>query len=181
MLIGTTDEPHQQMVKNKKGIIKMTTNETTEIITNQQIAENVVKDLPANEIVKEIQRLLDEKDHYKKQCEENRIRANQKQSKYLNIYDSVAECIKNSVKEDSVTIDDLKELAEELNIELTKSIRVTFTVKCEYEFNVPLDWTDDDISDGDFDIRISSNLNDDDIEETSESMEVEDFEVEDNG
>ena len=159
----------------------MTTNEqntTTDTPSNQSIAESVVKDLPANEIVKEIQRLLDEKDHYKKQCEENRIRATENQSKYLNLYNSIAEFIKNSVKDDSVNIDDLKELAEELNIELTKSIRVTFTVKAEYEFNVPLDWTDNDISDGDFDIRISSSISNDDVEETSEAIDVTDFEVE---
>ena len=152
----------------------------TDTPTNQSIAESVVKDLPANEIVKEIQRLLDDRDYHKKQCAENRTRATEQQSKYLNLYNSIAEFIKEHVKDDDISTDDLKELADELNISLTKSIKVTFTIKAEYEFDVPLDWTDDDISDGDFNIRISYNGNDDDIEETSESMEVEDFEVEDN-
>jgi len=165
----------------------MTTNETetinsvpAEALNNQQRADEIVKSMTSLQIVDEVTRLLDEVDALKVKAARQDNRATENQSKYLNIYNSVAEFIKNSVKEDSVTIDDLKELAEELNIELTKSIRVTFTVKCEYEFNVPLDWTDDDISDGDFDIRISHNGSDDDMEETSESMEVEDFEVEDN-
>ena len=158
----------------------MTTENTTEIYSNQSIAESVVKDLPANEIVKEIQRLLDEKDHYKKQCDENRIRATENQSKYLNLYNSISEFITEHVKDNDISTDDLKELAEELNISLTKSIKVTFTIKAEYEFDVPLDWTDDDISDGDFNISISHNGSDDDMEETSESYEVEDFEVQDN-
>ena len=164
----------------------MTTNEQnivtgeTDTPSNQSIAESVVKDLPANEIVKEIQRLLDDRDYHKKQCAENRIRATEQQSKYLNLYSTISEFITEHVKDDDISTDDLKELAEELNISLTKSIKVTFTIKAEYEFDVPLDWTDDDISDGDFNISISHNGSDDDMEETSESYEVEDFEVEDN-
>ena len=158
-----------------------TTQVTTEApLTNQQIAENVVKDLPANEIVNEVKRLLDEVDYRKREAALAKERATQGTSRYLNLFTSLEEFIKEHVKDEQISIDDLKEFAEEVNIELTKSIRVTFNVKCEYEFNVPLDWVEDDISDGDFTIRISSNINDDEVEETSESFEVEDFKVEDN-
>jgi len=158
-----------------------TTTQTTETpLTNQQIAENVVKDLPANEIVNEVKRLLDEVDYRKREAVLAKERATQATSRYSNLYSSVEEFIKEHVKDEQISIDDLKEFAEEVNIELTKSIKVTFTVKAEYEFNVPLDFNEEDITDGDFTIRISSNINDEDIEETSESMEVEDFEVEDN-
>jgi hypothetical protein len=173
------------MVKNKKGIIKMTTNEQitsipAEAFNNQQRADEIVKTMTSLQIVDEVTRLLDEVDNYKAKWARQDNRANENQAKYINTRNAVEEFIKDKIKEDAVDIDDLKELAEELNISLTKSIKITFTVKAEYEFNVPLDWTDDDISDGDFDIRISHNLNDDDIEETSEGIEVEDFEVEDN-
>ena len=157
----------------------MTTENTTETPSNQSIAESVVKDLPANEIVKEIQRLLDEKDYYQKQCNENRIRATENQSKYLNLYNSIAEFITQHVKDDDISTDDLKELAEELNISLTKTIKVKFTVACEYEFEVPLDFEDNDIDESDFNINISSSISDDEIEETSEAIDVTDFEVED--
>ena len=159
----------------------MTEETTTQVpLTNQQIAENVVKDLPANEIVNEVKRLLDEVDYRKREAELAKERATQGTSRYLNLFNSLEEFIKEHVKDEQISIDDLKEFAEEVNISLTKSIRVTFNVKCEYEFDVPLDWTEDDISDGDFTIRISSNINDEEVEETSESFEVEDFEVENN-
>ena len=154
-----------------------TTSVTTETpLTNQQIAENTVKELSA----KELQRLLDEVDYRKREAALAKERATQGTSRYLNLFNTLEEFIKEHVKDEQISIDDLKELAEEVNIELTKSIKVTFNVKCEYEFNVPLDWTNDDISDGDFTIRISSDITDEDVEETSESFEVEDFEVEDN-
>ena len=163
----------------------MTTNEQitsipAEAFNNADRAEEIVKTMATTEIVTEVTRLLGEIDNYKAKWARQDSRANENQAKYINTRNAVEEFIKDKVKEDAVDIDDLKELAEELNIELTKSIKVTFTVKAEYEFNVPLDWTDDDISDGDFDIRISHSLNDDETEETSESIEVEDFEVEDN-
>ena len=158
-----------------------TTQVTTEApLTNQQIAENTVKELSANELTKELQRLLDEVDYRKREAALAKERATQGTSRYLNLFNTLEEFIKEHVKDEQISIDDLKELAEEVNIELTKSIKVTFNVKCEYEFNVPLDWTNDDISDGDFTIRISSDITDEDVEETSESFEVEDFEVEDN-
>jgi histidyl-tRNA synthetase len=163
---------------------QVTTEETTDptklTLTNQQIAESVVKDLPANEIVNEVKRLLDEVDYRKREAALAKERATQGTSRYLNLFNSLEEFIKEHVKDEQISIDDLKEFAEEVNISLTKSIRVTFNVKCEYEFDVPLDYTEDDISDGDFTIRISSNINDEQVEETSESYEIEDFEVEDN-
>ena len=182
MVNATTDEPnHRQTKRDKQMTTEETTPATTEApYTNQQIAESTVKELSANELTKELQRLLDEVDYRKREAALAKERATQNSSKYLRIFNAVEEFIKEHVKDEQVSIDDLKELAEELDIALTKSIKVTFNVKCEYEFNVPLDWTDDDISDGDFTIRISSNINDDEVEETSESMEVEDFEVEDN-
>ena len=158
-----------------------TTTQTTETpLTNQQIAENVVKDLPANEIVNEVKRLLDEVDYRKREAALAKERATQGTSRYLNLFNSLEEFIKEHVKDEQISIDDLKEFAEEVNILLTKSVRVTFNVQCEYEFNVPLDFDEDDITDGDFTVRISSNINNGDVEETSESYEIEDFEVENN-
>ena len=157
------------------------TNATPEApLTNQQIAENNVKELSANELIKEFQRLLDEVDYRKREAALAKERATQGTSRYLNLFNTLEEFIKEHVKDEQVSIDDLKELAEEVNIELTKSIKVTFNVKCEYEFNVPLDFDEEDITDGDFTIRISSNVSDEQVEETHESYEIEDFEVEDN-
>jgi hypothetical protein len=159
----------------------MTTEETTQVpLTNQQIAENTVKELSAIDLTKEFQRLLDAVDYHKTQVARREAQGSQLLTQRDRFRDAITEFIKDKVKEDAVDIDDLKELADELEIALTKSVRVTFTVNCEYEFDVPLDFDNDDITDRDFSIRISSDINDENIEETSESMEVEDFEVEDN-
>ena len=130
--------------------------------------------------LEEIKRLLDELDHQTKVAATQKQLATNNTSRYLNLFNTVEEFLKEHIKDEQVSIDNLKELAEELDIELTKSIKVTFNVKCEYEFDVPIDFKDEDIDDSDFNIRISSNVSDEDVEETSESMEVEDFEVEDN-
>ena len=150
----------------------------TDTPSNQSIAESVVKDLPANEIVKEIQRLLDDRDWFKADAAKNFNRSNEQQSKYLNLYSTISEFITEHVKDDDITTDDLKELAEELNIRLTKTIKVKFTVACEYEFEVPLDFADNGIDESDFSINISSSVSNDDVEETHESIDVTDFEVE---
>jgi 2-oxoglutarate dehydrogenase complex dehydrogenase (E1) component-like enzyme len=150
----------------------------TDTPSNQSIAESVVKDLPANEIVKEIQRLLDDRDWFKADAAKNFNRSNEQQSKYLNLYSTISDFITEHVKDDDISTDDLKELAEELNIRLTKTIKVKFTVACEYEFEVPLDFEDNDIDESDFSINISSSISNDDVEETHESIDVTDFEVE---
>ena len=160
----------------------MSTEETTTEApyTNQQIAESTVKELSANELVKELERLLDELDYRKNEAASAKERTASATTRYANLYSSVEKFLKEHVKDKEVSIDDLEELAEELNIELTKSIKVTFSVTCEYEFNVPFDFDDNDIDENDFHIIISSRISNDDVEETSESMEVENFEVEDN-
>jgi hypothetical protein len=159
---------------------------TTE--TNAVLAETVDNLIRAREIVtsttayalEETKRLLDELDHQKKVAATQKQLATNNTSRYLNLFTTLEEFIKEHVKDEQVSIDDLKELAEELDIALTKSIKVTFNVKCEYEFDVAIDFDTDDITEHDFNIRISSNLDGDDVEETSESFEVEDLEVEDN-
>jgi hypothetical protein len=162
----------------------MTTNEQitvqAEAFNNAERAEEIVKTMSSGEIVTEIKRLLDTLDASKAKAARQEGYASQYLQQRNNWQNRVTEFIKDKVKEDAVDIDDLKDLAEELDIKLVKSIRVTFNVACEYEFEVPLDFDEDNIDDSDFDIRISSNVSDDDVEETSESFEVEDFEVTDN-
>jgi len=155
------------------------TTETNATVTNAEKAQEIINGTTAY-AVQEIKLLLDEVDYRKREAALSKERATQSTSRYLNLFNTLEEFIKEHVKDEQISIDDLKELAEEVNIELTKSVRVTFNVKCEYEFTVPLDFEDDDITDGDFTVRISSNVSDEDVEETSESYEIEDFEVEDN-
>jgi hypothetical protein len=69
----------------------------------------------------------------------------------------------------------LKELADELEIELTKEVEVTFTVEVTATFTVPLDFEADNIDDSDFDIRIDYTGNNDDVEEESIDWDMNDF------
>ena len=54
----------------------------------------------------------------------------------------------------SASVNDLRELADELEIEMTKMLTVTFTVEVTYEFEAPIDFTEDDIDDSDFRVDI---------------------------
>ena len=101
-------------------------------------------------------------------------------NQYVELYDKIEEFLKEHIVAKDIDTKDLIKLAADLDMELTKSVKVTFNVVCEYEFNGPLTYDESDFSEGDFDIKISSNITDDDIEQTSESFEVEDFEVNDN-
>jgi hypothetical protein len=149
-------------------------------LTNQEIAQSVVKDLPADEIVKEIERLLNENNYHENEAKLARQRATVSNSKYTELYNSVEDFLKEHIKSGDVYIEDLVKFAAQLDIEITKSVKVSFNVVCEYEFTVPLSYDETDFSEHDFDIKISSNISEDDVEQTSESFEVEDFEVEDN-
>jgi len=101
-------------------------------------------------------------------------------NQYVELYDKVEEFLKEHIIAKDIDTKDLIKLAADLDMELTKSVKVTFAAVCEYEFNVPLTYDESDFSEGDFDIKISSNITDDNIEQTSESFEIEDFEVNDN-
>lgn len=90
---------------------------------------------------------------------------------------SVTEFIKEHVKDDAIDVDDLKEFANELNIELTKEIEVTFKVDVKFTATVPLDFNINDIDESDFDVRVDYNGNHEDVEVDEDYVDVEDFEV----
>ena len=92
------------------------------------------------------------------------------------LVDTVTEFIKDNYS-DGANSDDLKELADELDIELTKEVTVSFTVTYEADVTVPFDFDVDDIDDGDFDVTIRY-TGTDDAEFGHENTDIEDFEVE---
>lgn len=89
---------------------------------------------------------------------------------------TVTEFIKDNL-DSGASSSDLKELANELDIELTKTIEVEMTVKYYATLTVPMDYDTDSLSESDFDVEISFNSNEDDIEFDTDSTEVKDFEV----
>lgn len=89
--------------------------------------------------------------------------------------DTVTEFIKDNIS-DGADSDALKELANELDIELTKDLRITFTVQYYADVTVPLDYDEDNIDENDFDVRIEYTGHGD-VDFSNDSTEVEDFEV----
>lgn len=180
---ATTDEAHQQ----NKGT-KMNTNETTEAttVTEQveptplELAHEAIKTFSLDGLADYIVRLEADK---KAAIEAKQLLVTQRdaiRTELNNWKNSVGEFIKDHVKDDDISVDDLKEFADELNIELTKTIRVKFTIDVEGEFKVPLDFDEDDVSDETdfFTIKIDADPSDNDHEVYSEQWDVNNVEAE---
>lgn len=159
-----------------------TTVETVEVeLTPAQIAENFIKEHSFGDLVDEYVNHYNAIESLKKQLESSREYMYASQRELRKVVDTVEEFIKEHVKEsDSASVEELTELAEELNIELTKTISVTFTVEVEAEITVPLDFDEDDITDGDFDINVDFNGNYTDVDCDDITWNVENVNVETN-
>lgn len=158
-----TDEP---IVSNMKGKI-MTTENTVraEVPTPFQIAEEFVKEHSINDVV---EHLVDDyntienlKDRLQRESNSRDLLRSQLRDK-MNI---VEEFLKSHIGEsDSASVDELKELAEQLDIELTKEVEITFTIEVTATATVPLEFDVDNFDDSDFDIDIKYNGDFPDVE-----------------
>ena len=104
---------------------------------------------------------------------------NEVRTRLQKLVDNVTEFIKDNL-EDGCGTQELKDLAEELDISLTKDMSISFTVKYYADITVPLDFDTDKIDESDFRISIEFQGNDNDIDWDNDSTEVEDFEIEEN-
>lgn len=152
----------------------MNTEETTKVTydTNQAAANTYVLNHNALEVT----------DHL---AEQYRVVEARKQSNTVlrerlqSTVDTVTEFIRNCYSE-GATPDDIKELADELDIELTKDVTVTIKAEVTVELTVPLDFDVDDIQDHMFSINVESNYRNDEITWDSDSIEIDDFSAEEN-
>ena len=95
--------------------------------------------------------------------------------------DAVTAFLKQHIgDDDSASVEELEQLAEELDIELTKTITVSMRVDIEVEMTVPLNFHEDSISESDFDISCDFRNHIDDVESDDISIEVNSFDVEEN-
>ena len=131
---------------------KIMTNETTiDEPTVEAIAEEFVKDNTTSEIVKELVQYSNSVDTLKSQLEYERNR----NTALANKLDIVKNFITEHVKDDdSASVDELKNLAGELDFMLTKQVTVEFTVT--YKLTVECD-LDEEVSEDDF--RVSMDYN----------------------
>lgn len=159
-----------------------TTPETIETLppTPTQIAEEFVKESTTSMIVEEFVNHHNTIERQKQQL----LTREQDISNWRTRYNSMSETIEEFLKEhigdnDSASITDLKELAAELDIEMTKEIEVTFTVEVTATLTVPIGFDAEEISDNDFDIRVDYTGRHDDVSEEGIDWDVNDFDSDD--
>lgn len=166
----------KQLTTNK-GINKMTTENTVTVTKSdaELFADSILSVEGGLEETK--RKLIDIYD----QNQSRYVRIDQMQDSIWQVRNSKEEIISTVKKfinehianDDSADIDELKELAEDLEIELTKKVKVTFHV--DYEIEIECD-TDYEVDESDF--RVSLDYNGQGEEEiTTEDML--DFKVED--
>ena len=158
----------------------MTTDTTVETVqTPQQIAEEFVKANTTSVIIEEFVNHHNTIESLRRNLEYAQQDARNQRARWASMAETIEDFLKTHISEkDSASVEELKDLADELEIELTKTMRVTFKIEAEYEIVVPLDATEDDISEDNFDYSVSFRSTNDDWEENSESYEINDFEVE---
>ena len=86
--------------------------------------------------------------------------------------DNASTLIKDAIINDDVDIDTLKSIAHELNIELTRDVRIKMTITASGTATVPIDFDLDDI-DGEISVNFSNNYGTD----TELDIEVDDMTV----
>jgi len=89
-----------------------------------------------------------------------------------NQIDNVATIIKDAIIADDVDVDTLKSIAEELNIALTREVRIKMTITASGTATVPIDFDLDDI-DGEIRVEFSNNYGTD----TELNIDVDDMTV----
>jgi seryl-tRNA synthetase len=154
-----------------------TTATETAPLTPIQIAEEFVKENSSATIVEEFVNHYNAIENYKIQVARLENERNAHRTRWATMSDSIEEFLKSHIGEnDDASVDELKELAENLGIELTKQIKVTFTIEVEVDMEVELDFDEENIDESDFSIDITyDGQNDADIE-----WNVNDFECEEN-
>ena len=119
--------------------------------TVEAVAAEFVKDHNSQEIVDELVKYSNSVDSLKSQLEYERNRNTDLASKLDIVKNFITEHVKD---DDSATVDELKELAGELGLTLTKRVTVEFTVT--YNLTVECD-IDEEVSEDDF--RVSMDYN----------------------
>jgi hypothetical protein len=156
----------------------ITNTETESMPAPLQIAEDFIKNNSVMEIAEEFVNHYNAIESLKKQLEYQQQETRNQRSRWASMAETIEEFLKSHIAEgDDASIDDLKELADSLDIELTKSITVKMRVDVEVEMTVPLDFDEDSLDEGNFDISAEFNgMTDVEVDDTN--IQVDSFEVE---
>lgn len=165
-----------------KGKIMTTENTTTEAapMTPEAVAEEFVKANTTSVIIEEFVNHYNTIESMKRKLEATEQEVRNQRSRWASMAETIEEFLKENISEgQGASFTELKELAAELDIELTKEVEVTFTVEVTATFTVPLDFEADNIDDSDFDIRVDYTGNNDDVEEENIDWDINDFSSDD--
>jgi seryl-tRNA synthetase len=157
-----------------------TENITTELAPNtpEQVAEDFVKENTTSTIVEEFVNNYKTIESLKTRVQAEANNADHYRQLFKRKLEIVEEFLKSHIGEnDSASVDELKELAESLDIELTKEVEVTFTIEVTATLTVPLDFDEDDLSDSDFDTRVTYEGGHNDVECDDVEWNINDFET----
>lgn len=142
-----------------------TENTVTEVeLTPTQIAENFVKENTTSVIIEEFVNHYNKIENLKAKLQYQEQETRNQRSRWASMSQTIEEFLFEHIKDEQVSIDDLKQLADDLEIELTKEVEVTFTVEVTATVTVPLDFNAEDIEESDFDIRVNYEGSHDDVE-----------------
>ena len=158
-----------------------TENTTTESIvpTPADIAEEFVKANTTSAIIEEFVNHHNTIESLQRKLQNAEQEARNQRSRWASMAETIEEFLKEHIKDQQVSIDDLKELADELEIELTKEVEVTFTVEVTATVTVPIDFNAEDIEESDFDIRINYEGSHNDVECDDIEWNTNDFQSDD--
>jgi sugar-specific transcriptional regulator TrmB len=156
-----------------------TATETTQ--TPEQIAEEFIKANTTSAIVEEFVNHYNEIGRLRRRLLERDSSIDYQRNRLNELIAKTRDFIITHVADgEGANVDELKELAEELDIELTKEICVTFSVEVTATVTVPVDFNEDDLTDSDFDISVDYSGNHDDSECDDITWEINNFVAEDN-
>jgi seryl-tRNA synthetase len=149
---------------------------TTDTQTPEQIAEEFIKANTTSVIVEEFVNHYNEIERLKRRLEERNSSIDYQRNRLNELVAKTRDFIITHVADgEGASVNELKELAEELDIELTKEIEVTFRVEVTATVTVPVDFEEDDITDADFDITVEYSGTHNDAECDSIEYEVNNF------
>lgn len=160
-----------------KGNIMTTENTAVETVqTPQQIAEEFVKANTTSAIIEEFVNHYNTIERQKQHLLGREQDVANFRARWASMAETIEEFLKEHISEgSSASVTQLKELAAELDIELTKELEVTFSVEVTTTLTVPIDFDEDDITEDDFDIRVDYTGRHNDVEEDGTDYEISDF------
>ena len=154
-----------------------TENVTTEAVkTPLQMAEQLVTRNTTSVIVEVLAENYTTIERQKQQLLSREKDVANFRARWASMSDTIEEFLKEHISEGTgANLTQLKELATNLDIELTKEIEVTFDIEVTTTLTVPIDFDTDKITESDFNISVDFTNTFDNVEEDSVEWEINDF------